>query len=116
MPRAIRNGRDLEKAVARLDELDRRDERLTPEERELAELYTAPIEACEDVRHPVPRAAPGGFLRALLEHRGLTQAAIAPLLGGSGHTSGIANGKRHIGKAQARKLAAFFGVPVDSFL
>jgi antitoxin component HigA of HigAB toxin-antitoxin module len=51
-----------------------------------------------------------------LEHRGLTQAAIAPLLGGSGHTSGIANGKRHIGKAQARKLAAFFGVPVDSFL
>ncbi len=115
LPRAIRNGRDLEKAVARLDELDRRDERLTPEERELAELYTALIEAYEDVRYPVPRAAPGEFLRALLDHRGLAQAAIAPLLGGSGHASEIVNGKRSISKSQARKLAGFFGVPVDSF-
>jgi HTH-type transcriptional regulator / antitoxin HigA len=116
LPRAIRNGRDLERAAARLDELDRRDEGLTPEERELAELYTALIAAYEDERYPVPRAAPGELLRALLEHRGLAQAGIAPLLGGSGHTSEILNGKRSISKAQARKLAAFFGVSADSFI
>jgi HTH-type transcriptional regulator/antitoxin HigA len=116
LPRAIRNGRDLEKAVARLDELDRRDESLTPEERELGELYTALIEAYEDNSYPVPRAAPGEFLRALLEHRGLAQAAIAPLLGGSGHASEIVNGKRSISKAHARKLAGFFGVAADSFI
>lgn len=116
LPRAIRNGRDLAKAVARLDELDRRDDRLTPEERELAELYTALIEAYEDDHYPVPRAAPGAFLRALLEHRGMAQAAIATLLGGSGHTSEILNGKRSISKAQAKKLAGFFGVPADSLI
>jgi antitoxin component HigA of HigAB toxin-antitoxin module len=45
LPRPIRNDRELAKAVARLEELDARDEELSPEERELAELYTALIEA-----------------------------------------------------------------------
>jgi HTH-type transcriptional regulator/antitoxin HigA len=72
--------------------------------------------AIRNGRYPVPRATPGEFLRALLEHRGLAQAAIAPLLGGSGHASEIVNGKRSISKAQARKLAGFFGVSADSFI
>ena len=96
--------------------MDRRDEHLTPEERELAELYTTLIEAYEERHYPVPHAPPHEFLRALLEQRGLAQADIAPMLGGSGHTSEILNAKRSISKVQAKKLAAFFKLPADLFI
>jgi len=93
----------LEQAIARLDNLDRRDAFLSPEERELAELYTDLIEAYEERHYPVPHAPPHEFLRALLVERGLAQADIAHLLGGSGHTSETLNAKRSISKAQAKK-------------
>jgi HTH-type transcriptional regulator/antitoxin HigA len=115
-PRPIRNDADLERAIACLDDLDRRDVDLTPEERELAELYTVLIEAYEERRYPVPHAAPHEFLRSLMEQRGLTQSDIAHLLGGSGRTSEAASGKRAISKGQAKKLAEFFGVSAEGFI
>jgi HTH-type transcriptional regulator/antitoxin HigA len=115
-PRPIRNDRELERAIALLDDLDRRDADITPEERELAELYTTLIEAYEDRHYPVPHVPPHEFLRALLVERGLAQAGIAHLLGGSGHTSEILNAKRSISKAQAKKLAGFFKLPVELFI
>lgn len=116
LPRPIRNDRELEKAIARLEELDPRHEHLTAEERELAELYTALIEAYEDQRYPVPRVAPSQLLKALLEQREMAQSDIAHLLGGSGHTSEVLNGKRSVSKAQAKRLAAFFDLPAESFI
>lgn len=116
LPRPIRNDRDLERAIARLEELDERDEDLSPEERELVELYAGLIEAYEDQRYPLPHAAPQEFLRALLEDRGLSQADIAPLVGGRGHASEILTGKRSISKAQAKKLAERFKLSVEVFI
>ena len=116
LPRPIRNDRELEKAIARLEDLDRRHQDLSPEERELAELYTALVEAYEDRHYPVPHVAPEKLLRALLDQRGLAQAQIVHLLGGSGHTSEILSGKRSISKAQSKRLADFFNVPADSFI
>jgi HTH-type transcriptional regulator/antitoxin HigA len=116
LPRPIRTDRDLERAIARLEELDERGESLSPEERELAELYASLIEAYEDQRYPIPHAAPHEFLRALLEDRGLSQADIAPLLGGRGHASEILSGKRSISKTQAKNLAAHFGLSVEAFI
>jgi len=116
LPRPIRNDRDLERAIARLEELDERDEDLSPEERELVELYASLIEAYEDQRYPLPHAAPQEFLRALLEDRGLSQADIAPLVGGRGHASEILTGKRSISKAQAKKLAERFKLSVEVFI
>jgi HTH-type transcriptional regulator/antitoxin HigA len=116
LPRPVRNDRDLERAIARLEELDERDEDLSPEEREFVELYTSLIEAYEDQRYPLPHAAPQEFLRALLEDRGLSQADIAPLVGGRGHASEILAGKRSISKAQAKKLAERFNLSVEAFV
>jgi len=107
---------ELEQAITRLDDLDRRDKDLTPEERELAELYTTLIEAYEERHYPVRHAPPHEFLRAFLEQRGLVQADIARLLGGSGHTSEILSAKRSIGKAQAKKLAEFFNLAAELFI
>ena len=115
-PRPIRNDAELEQTIARLDDLDRRDEDLTPEERELAELYTTLIEAYEERHYPVPHSPPHQLLRGLLDQRGLAQADIAHLLGGSGHTSEVLRAKRSISKAQAKRLAAFFGLPADLFI
>jgi HTH-type transcriptional regulator / antitoxin HigA len=115
-PRPIRSDSELEQAIARLDDLDRRDPDLTPEERELAELYTTLIEAYEERHYPIPHAPPHEFLRALLVERGLAQANIAHLLGGSGHTSEILSAKRSISKAQAKKLGGFFKLPVELFI
>jgi HTH-type transcriptional regulator/antitoxin HigA len=116
LPRPIRTDHDLERAIARLEEWDERDESLSPEERELAELYTSLIGAYENQRYPIPHAPPHEFLRALLEDRGLSQADIAPLLGGRGHASEILSGKRSISKAQAKSLAAHFGLSVEVFI
>src|ERR1017187_4202536 len=46
-PRPIRNEGELEQAIARLDDLDRRDQDLTPEERELArsEEHTSELQS-----------------------------------------------------------------------
>ncbi len=77
---------------------------------------TTLIEAYEDRHYPVPHAPPHEFLRALLVQRGLAQADIAHLLGGSGHTSEILNAKRSISKAQAKKLGGFFKLPVELFI
>jgi HTH-type transcriptional regulator/antitoxin HigA len=115
-PRPIRNDSELERAIACLDDLDRRDEDLTAEERELAELYTTLIEAYEDRHYPVPHTPPHEFLRALLVERGLAQADIAHLLGGSGHTSEVLSAKRSISKLQAKKLAGFFKLAADLFI
>ncbi len=79
-----------------LQELDSRHESLTPEQRELAELYTALMEAYEDRHYPVPHVTPIEFLQALLEQRGLAPSAIEPLLGGTGHTSEILNGRQYL--------------------
>jgi hypothetical protein len=62
LPRPIRSDRELERAIARLEDLDERDESLSPEERELAELYTSLIEAYLARRAAYPfRKQPGSF-------------------------------------------------------
>ncbi len=116
LPRAIRTDADLKRAIARLEQLDSRHDSLKPEERELAELYTALIEAYEDQHYPVPHVQPNKFLEALLQQRELTQADISHLLGGSGHASEVISGKRSISKTQAKKLAEFFALSADLFI
>jgi HTH-type transcriptional regulator/antitoxin HigA len=116
LPRPIRSDQELARAIRRLEKLDFNHAELSAEEREMAELYTTLIEAYENQHYPVPHAVPHKFLEALLEQRGLAQADIAPLVGGRGRASEILNGKRSISKAQARKLADFFRVSVESFI
>jgi len=53
----------------------------------LAESYTTLLEAYEERHFPIPHTLPHEFLRALLQQRGMAQAGIAHLLGGSGHTA-----------------------------
>jgi HTH-type transcriptional regulator/antitoxin HigA len=96
-------------------ELDERESR-TPEEDALAEMLTLLIEDFEEKRYPMPRVSPNESLKALMDERGLKHKDIWPVLGNKGAATEILSGRRAISKAQARRLAEFFRVPLELFV
>jgi len=112
----IRTAQENERLISELEELDRRADELTPEEREYAELLTVLIEAFEDAHYAVEGSTPDSRLRSLLEEHGLRQRDLLEVFGSRGIASEVVSGKRAISKAQAKKLALLFHVPADLFL
>ena len=99
-----------------MEELDGRDDELTPEEREYAELLTVLIEAFEGANYALEGSTPDSRLRSLLKEHGLRQSDLLDVFGSRGLASEVVSGKRAISKAQAKKLAKLFHVPADLFL
>ena len=116
LPAVIRTEQENERLIAELENLDRRAEELTPEEREYSELLTVLIEAFEDAHYDLQGSTPGTRLRSLLEEHGLRQRDLLDVFGSRGIASEVVSGKRAISKAQAKKLAELFHVPADLFL
>ena len=117
VPQVIDSDEELERAeeiVNRL--LSKGEERLSPEEEKLLELVSDLIEKYEDEHYPIPDLTPNEMLRHLMDERGLKQSDLLPVFGSSGIASEVVNGKRSISKTQARKLAEFFKVSVESFI
>ena len=102
--------------VAELEQMDKRHDELTPEEREYSELLTVLIEAFEDSNYALEGSTPDSRLRSLMEEHGLRQRDLLDVFGSRGIASEVVNGKRAISKAQAKKLAELFHVPADLFL
>jgi HTH-type transcriptional regulator/antitoxin HigA len=115
LPRLIRNEVEHARVLATLLDMDERDD-LSPEEEALAEVLTLLIEDYEEHQHPLPRVLPNDSLKALMEERGLKHKDIWPILGNKGATTEVLSGRRSISKAQAKRLAEFFKVPVDLFI
>ena len=116
LPAVIRTEEENERLIAELQQLDRRYEELTPEEREYSELLTVLIEAFEDANYPLEGSTPDSRLRSLMEEHGLRQRDLLDVFGSRGIASEVVCGKRAISKAQAKKLAELFHVPADLFL
>jgi HTH-type transcriptional regulator/antitoxin HigA len=114
-PRPIRSEAENERAVALLDDLDQRD-KPTPEEALLAELLTILVEDFESKHYSLQPSTPREHLLTLMEERGLRHKDVWPVLGNKGSTSAVLHGNRAISKAQAKRLAEFFRVPVELFL
>ncbi|MGO4879472.1 MAG: helix-turn-helix domain-containing protein [Bryobacteraceae bacterium] len=115
LPQPIRDDREHARLTEMLLGLDERDD-LTPEEEALAEVLTLLIEDYEEKRYPMPRVSPNQSLRALMDDRGLKHKDIWPVLGNKGAATEILNGRRSISKAQAKRLAEYFQVPIDLFV
>jgi HTH-type transcriptional regulator/antitoxin HigA len=115
LPRPIRTDDELKRLTAILLALDER-ENASPEEEALAEVMTLLIEDYEAKRYPLPRVSPNESLQALMEERELKHKDIWPVLGNKGAATEILSGRRSISKAQARRLADFFHVPVELFI
>lgn len=115
LPHVIHTEQECERLTAELMRLDEQD-RLTAEEKELAELLTVLIDEYESRRYPIQKASPQHILQHLLEARKLTQKDLWKVFGSKGITSEVFHGKRSISKAQAKKLAEFFRVSVELFI
>lgn len=115
LPHVIRTDEECERLTGELMRLDER-ERLSPEEKELAELLTVLIDEYEERRYPIRKASPQQTLRHLMEARNLSQKDLWKVFGSKGITSEVFHGKRGISKAQAKKLAEFFHVNVELFI
>ena len=115
LPRPIRSETERARLTASLLALDERDD-LSPEEEALAEVLTLLIEDYEEKNYPLPRVSPNASLNALMEERGLKHKDIWPVLGNKGAATEVLSGRRSISKAQAKRLAEFFRVPIDLFV
>ena len=116
LPRVITSEKENERIIAELEALDTRGYPLTPEEAEYAKLLTVLVQKFEEEHYPLGHATPLEALRFFLECRNLRQRDMIPVFGSSSVASDVFNGKRSISKAQARKLAEYFGVSVSLFI
>ncbi len=116
LPRPIENGREFDRMAARLEELDFPDRKLTREEEALPEVIAALVEVYDEEHYHIPEQPPCEMVNHLMEQRGLRQKDLVAVIGSRAQVSDLVNGKRGISKAQAKKLADFFGVSVELFL
>ena len=89
------------------------EDRLAPEERKLLRLMVRLIEDFEANAYALEPGPPYLTLQRLMEARGVRQKDLLPIFGSDGIASEVCNGKRGISKTHAKKLAAYFGVPLD---
>ena len=115
LPRPIESDRQFESMVERLEALDFAKRKLTQEEEALRGILAALIADYDD-KFTLPEQPPYEMVKHLMENRGLKQADLVPVLGSRAQVSDLVNGKRGISKAQAKKLAEYFGVSVELFI
>lgn len=114
-PKVITNDRENDNAIAIIEELSHRQNRI-PEEDALLELLVTLVEKFEDEQYPMPAPSPLEMLQHLLEARGLIQEDLVGVIGSRGVVSEVMNGKRNISNAQAKALGEFFSVAPSMFV
>lgn len=115
LPHAIHNEKDYRTYLARAEELLDKKSRSAAENRYL-ELLSVLIERYEQEHDPIVAPDPVEALKELMAANGMTQSALARLLGSSGITSEILSGKRSLSKTHIKKLAEAFNVSTDLFV
>ena len=104
--------------MAVIDRFMSRDEDdLTPEEDRLLSLLALLVEDFEKKAYPMDdKSNPRVALRELMREHELKQTDMLDIFGSQGVVSQVLNGKREISKAQARRLATRFRLPIDIFI
>jgi len=115
LPRAIHSEKDYHAYLARAEELSDKKSRSAAESRYL-ELLSVLIERYEQEHDPIVAPDPLEALKELMVANGMSQSALARLLGSSGITSEILSGKRSLSKTHIKKLAEAFNVSTDLFV
>lgn len=116
MPVVIETEEENERLLAVAERLMNKGEGMSAEEEALLRLVSTLIQDFEEKHYAPGDVTPLEMLQHLMEARGLKQSDVAGLFGSKGVASEVINGKRGISKAQARKLAEFFGVSADLFI
>ena len=112
----IRNEREYDRAVKRLNEL--LDEIGTNERHPLysfMDTLGTVIEAYEEKHHPLPSSSSADMLRYFMEEHSLSQSDLSEI-GSQGVVSEILSGKRELNIRQVRALAKRFHVSPAVFI
>lgn len=116
-PAVIQTEAENERTLEKIEVLMDKGEKRSPEEDRLLELLAKLVEDFEAKAYSLGESTPGEILAYMIEKRGLKQADLVPVLGCSkSFMSEMVSGRREISKANAKKLAAFFGMPVELFI
>jgi len=114
-PKVMRTEKENEAYTEILYHLDRRSKRLTPAEKELAELLTLLIEDFEEKRYRLPRTNPLDVLRFLMDQHGLKQKDLVDVFGTPSIVSEVLSGKRELNKDHIKRLSERFRLSPELF-
>lgn len=95
LPTVIRTEAENQRASAEIEELDRRHQEHSPEEREYFELLTVLVEAFEDEHYSLSGATPDSILRGLMEEHRLRQRDLLDVFGSSTDESAVSGDPIH---------------------
>jgi HTH-type transcriptional regulator/antitoxin HigA len=114
IPKVIKNDRDYEAALARIDELmdATRD---TPEGDQL-ELLTTLVEAYEEQHFPIDLPDPIEAIRFRMEQAGLKQQDLVPYIGSRSKVSEVLSGRRPLSLKMIRALHKGLNIPAEVLL
>jgi HTH-type transcriptional regulator / antitoxin HigA len=116
-PHALRNEAEYDAAVAEIDALLELQPARGTLEHDRLELLSVLVEAYDEEHFRLgDTATPQAVVDFFLEQRGMTRAALAPVLGGRSRVSEFFAGKRPLSITQIQRLRQLFGVPADLLL
>jgi HTH-type transcriptional regulator/antitoxin HigA len=110
----IRNDRELNRALKRIDELWGAKSG-SPRGDELDVLMLL-VEKYEDENFAIPASDPIEAIRFLMEQNQLTRKDLEPYLGKSGRVSEVLNRKRNLTLAMIKKLHKGLKIPYESLI
>lgn len=116
LPRVLRTEAEYEQMLAEVEGLMEKSDGRSPEQDALLDLMALLVHDYEEKHYPLPHAEPRQMLAYLIEERGLQASDVWEVVGSKSRVSEILSGKRSISREQAKRLAAFFRVPIDLFL
>ena len=101
--------------LEQVSELLRREDSLSPAERQLLKLLTLLIEDFEEKHYAVPRSGPLATVRFLMDQHNLKQKDLTDIFGTPSITSEVLSGKRELNKEHIRRLSKRFKVSPELF-
>ena len=117
LPVKIRTEAEYDRLNAIIRELvDRDEEGLSPEEERLVDLLSDLIQQYDEEHYPIKDLPPHQMLRSLMDDNDLDHKDIWQLFGSQDVASEVLNGRRAIGREQAKKLGDFFKIDPGVFL
>jgi HTH-type transcriptional regulator/antitoxin HigA len=115
LPAVIHSEKENEHYTALLEELDHRQEKVTPAEQRLAELLTLLIEDFEGKNYSLKPATGIEALEELMGANSLKQKDLVSIFGTPSIISEVLNGKRRLTTEHIRKLSRRFHVSPELF-
>ncbi len=115
-PMIINTEEENNRMLVIVEQLMKKNDKLTKEEGKLLELLGSLISDFEEKHYPVRKATPLEMLHHLMDARDLKPKDLWNVFGSKGVASEVLNGKRSISKSHIKKLAEFFNVSSELFI